>query len=60
LNNTAAPRYADNEAQKRMEIWVVEQRLRAERPATDRLTRPTKAPVWATGVPALATIAWWS
>ena len=36
---------------------VVEQRLRAERLATDRLTRATKALVWTTGVLALATIA---
>jgi hypothetical protein len=57
LNNTAAPRYADNEAQNRMDLWVVEQRLRAERLATDRLTRATNALVWATGVLALATIA---
>jgi hypothetical protein len=57
LNYTAAPRYADNEAQNRMDIWVVEQRLRAEQLATDRLTRATKALVWATGVLALATIA---
>jgi hypothetical protein len=57
LNNTAAPRYADNEAQNRMEIWIVEHRLRAERLATDRLTRATEALVWATGVLALATIA---
>jgi hypothetical protein len=57
LNNTAAPRYADSEAQNCMDIWAVEQRLRAERLATDRLTRVTKALVWATGVPALATTA---
>jgi len=52
LNNTAAPRYADNEAQPR----IVEHRLRAERLATDRPTRATKALVWA-GALALATIA---
>jgi hypothetical protein len=57
LNNTAAPRYVDNEAQNCMDIWVVEQRLRAERLATDRLTRATMALVWATGVLALAMIA---
>jgi hypothetical protein len=57
LNNTAAPRYADNEAQKRVDIWIVGYRVRAERLATDRLTRATKALVWATGVPALLTIA---
>ena len=39
-----------------MDIWVVKQRLRAERLATDRPTRATKALVWATGVLALATI----
>jgi hypothetical protein len=50
LNNTAAPRYADSEAQNR-------NRLRTERMATDRLTRATKSLVWATGVPAIATIA---
>jgi hypothetical protein len=53
LNNTVAPRYADNEAQPR----IVEHRLRAERLATDRLTRPTKALVWTTGVPTLVAIA---
>jgi hypothetical protein len=57
LNNTAAPRYADNEAQKRVDMWIVEYRVRAERLAADRLTRATKALVWATGVPALSTIA---
>lgn len=35
----------------------MEHRLRAERLATDRLTRATKALIWATGVLALATIA---
>jgi hypothetical protein len=41
LNNTGAPRYADNDAH----IWIgiVEHRVRAQRLATDRLTRPTKA-----------------
>jgi hypothetical protein len=53
LSETAAPRYADNEAH----IWIVEHRLRAERLATDRLTRATKALVRATGVLALAAIA---
>jgi hypothetical protein len=53
LNNTAALRYADDEAQPR----IVGHRLRAERLLTDRLTRATKALVWATGVQALATIA---
>ncbi|MGO9152188.1 hypothetical protein [Mycobacterium sp.] len=53
----AAPRYADNEAQKRVGIRIVEHRLRAGRLATDRPTRATKALVWATGVLALATIA---
>jgi hypothetical protein len=57
LNNTAAPRYADSEAQKRVDIRIAERRLRAERMATDRLTRATKAPVWASGVLAIATIA---
>jgi hypothetical protein len=57
LNNTAAPRYADNEAQNHVDIWIVEHRLRSKRLATDRLTRATKALVWATGVPALLTIA---
>jgi hypothetical protein len=42
LNNTAAPRYADNEAQNHMDIWIAEHRLRGERAA---------------GVLALATIA---
>ena len=54
LNNTASPRYPGNEAHKRMDIWIVEHRLRAKRLATDRLTRATKALVWATGVLALA------
>ena len=40
-----------------MDIWVIERRLRAERLATDRLTGATKALVWATAVPALASIA---
>jgi hypothetical protein len=57
LNNTAAPRYADSEAQNRMDIWIVEHRPRTQRMATDRLTRATKSLVWATGVLALATIA---
>jgi hypothetical protein len=57
LNNTAAPRYADSEAQKRVDIRIAEHRLRAERMATDRLTRATKALVWASGVLAIATIA---
>jgi hypothetical protein len=57
LNNMAAPRYAGSEAQNRMDIWIVEHRLRAQRMATDRLTRATKALVWATGVLAIATIA---
>jgi hypothetical protein len=57
LNNTAAPRYADSEAQNRMDMWIVEHRLRTQRMATDRLTRATKSLVWATGVLALATIA---
>jgi hypothetical protein len=57
LNNTAAPRYADSEAQNRMNIWIMEHRLRTERMATDRLTRATKSLVWATGVLAIATIA---
>jgi hypothetical protein len=43
LNNTAAPRYADNEAQNHADIWIVEHRLRSKRLATDRLTRATKA-----------------
>ena len=43
LNNTAAPRYADSEGQYRVDIRIVEHRLRAERLATDRLTRATKA-----------------
>jgi hypothetical protein len=42
LNNTAALRYADNEAHKRMDMWIVERRLRAERTATRRLTRATR------------------
>ena len=42
MNNTASPRYTDNEAHERMDIWIVEHRLRAERL------------VWATGVLALA------
>ena len=54
MNNTASPRYTDNEAHERMDIWIVEHRLRAKRLATDRLTRATKALVWATGVLALA------
>ena len=57
LNNTAASRYADSEAQKRMDMRIVEHRLRAERMATDRLTRATSALVWATRVLAIATIA---
>ena len=57
LNNTAAPRYADNEAQKRVDMWISRCRVRAERLATDRLTRATKALVWATGVPVRLTIA---
>jgi hypothetical protein len=58
LNNTASPRYTDNEAHKRMDIWIVEHRLRAERLATDRLTRATTALVWATSVLALAGPPW--
>ena len=56
-NNTAASRYADSEAQKRIDIRIVEHRLRAERMATDRLTRATDPLVWTTGVLAIATIA---
>jgi hypothetical protein len=56
-SNTAVPRYADNEAQKRMDIWIMERRRRAERMATERLTRATRALVWATGVLARATSA---
>lgn len=56
FNNTAASRYADSEAQKRMDIRILEHRLRAERMATDRLTRATNALVWATGVLSIATI----
>jgi hypothetical protein len=58
LNNTASPRYTDNEAHKRTHIWIVEHRLRAERLATDRLTRATKALLWAAGVRALASPPW--
>jgi hypothetical protein len=43
LNNTGALRYADNEAPKRMDIWMVEHRLRPEGMATDRLTCATRA-----------------
>jgi len=43
--------------QNRMDIWIVEQRLKAERLATARLTSATKALVWATAVLALATSA---
>jgi hypothetical protein len=43
--------------QNRMDIWLVEHRLRAERLATARLTRATWVLVAATGVLALATIA---
>jgi hypothetical protein len=65
LNNTGAPRYADNdapryadnEAQNRMDMGIVEYHLRAERLATDRQTCTTRAVVWATGVLAPATIA---
>ena len=46
MNNTASPRYTGNEAHKRMDIWIVEHRLRAERL------------VWATGVLALASPPW--
>jgi hypothetical protein len=53
----AAPRYADSEAQTRMEIWIVQHRVRAERMATDRLIRATQALVRASGVLAIATIA---
>ena len=50
LNDTAAPRYADNEAHI-AQIWIGEHRPRAQRPATERLTRATKALVRAMGVP---------
>jgi hypothetical protein len=42
-NKTASPRYADNEAQYRADIWIVEHRLRVERLTTERPTRATKA-----------------
>jgi hypothetical protein len=58
LNNTAVPRYADNEAHERMGTCIVEHLPRAKRRATDRLTRATKALVWATGVLALAGPPW--
>jgi len=38
-NKTASPRYADNEAQYRVEIWIMEHRLRVERMTTEWLTR---------------------
>jgi hypothetical protein len=55
LNDTGAPRYADNDAH--LGICIVERRVRAKRLATDRLTRASKALVSATGVLAVATIA---
>jgi hypothetical protein len=57
LNNTAAPRYADSEAQRRVDTAIVEHRLRAARMATDRLTRTARALVWASEVLAIGTIA---
>jgi hypothetical protein len=57
LNNTAASPYADSEAQKRMDVPIVEHHLRPERMATDRLTRATNALAWTTGVLGIATIA---
>jgi hypothetical protein len=44
-------------ASNRMDIWIIEHRLRAERLATERLNNTTRALVWATAVLALATIA---
>lgn len=52
LNNTDALRYADNEAQKPLDMWIVEHHLRPGRMATDRLTRVTEALL------AVATSAW--
>jgi hypothetical protein len=57
VRDNDAPRYADNEAQNRMDMGIVEYHLRAERLATDRQTCTTRAVVWATGVLAPATIA---
>jgi hypothetical protein len=57
LNNTAASRYADSEAQKRMDIRIVADRVRPKRMPTSRLSHATNTLVWATGVLAIITIA---
>lgn len=51
------PSLANTSAQNRLDVLVVEHRLKAERLAGERMVRTTKALVWATVVLAVATIA---